>query len=119
MYMDSGFGLDTKLLHYSTCSMQRFCIISGVTGLCVRKEIQPGSAFGRPPSVGTFEDMAQQFFESSCLCLYTMIFDSKRMDVVHKEKQLKLTVAVAGGKTKWYWGLPSSTQRLMVLGNSA
>lgn len=63
LYMDPISGLDTKLLIYSTRSMQRFRVIHGPQGLCVRKEVQPGAAFGRPPPVGTFEDMAQQFYQ--------------------------------------------------------
>ena len=61
IYMDPVSGLDTNFLNYSTCSKQRFCIISGAQGLSVRKVTQPGSAFGRRPPMGTFEDMAQQF----------------------------------------------------------
>lgn len=61
IFMDPVRGLDTNLLYYSAHSMQRLRVISGLQGLHATKVTQPGSAFGRPPPMGTFEDMADQF----------------------------------------------------------
>ena len=63
IYMEPVRGLDTKHLHYSARSMQQFHVMTGDQGLQVQKITQPGSVVGRPPPLGTFEDMAEQFLQ--------------------------------------------------------
>lgn len=63
IYMDPVRGLDSQHLHYSARSMQQFNIVTGHQGLQVQRVTQPGSAVGRPPPWGIFEDMAEQFLQ--------------------------------------------------------